>query len=94
MNNSFELNDNQVRCIISESIAQASGQLTETTIAQHGQMVGIRQELRGMYDKVNPEPGIGTLKADPVKIVLKENAQPYSWGRAKTHFCLANLANP
>ena len=25
-----------------------------------------------------PEPGIGTLKGDPVKIILKENAQPYS----------------
>ena len=25
-----------------------------------------------------PEPGIDTLKGDPVKIVLKENAQPYS----------------
>ena len=54
MNNSFELNDSQVRCIISESIGQASGQLTETTIARHGQMVGIRQELRGIYDKVIP----------------------------------------
>ena len=26
-----------------------------------------------------PKPGIGTLKGDPVKIVLKENAQPYSF---------------
>ena len=25
-----------------------------------------------------PEPGIGTLKGDPVKIMLKENAQPHS----------------
>ena len=30
-----------------------------------------------------PEPGIGTLKGDTVKIVLKENAQPYSVATAR-----------
>ena len=30
-----------------------------------------------------PEPGIGTLKGDPVKIVLKENGQPYSISTAR-----------
>ena len=30
-----------------------------------------------------PEPGIGTLKGDPLKIVLKENAQPYSVSPAR-----------
>ena len=29
------------------------------------------------------EPGIGTLKGDPVKIVLKENAQPYRVSTAR-----------
>ena len=30
-----------------------------------------------------PEPGIGTLKGDPVKIMLKGNAQPYSVSTAR-----------
>ena len=30
-----------------------------------------------------PEPAIGTLKGDPVKIVLKENAQPYGVSTAR-----------
>ena len=30
-----------------------------------------------------PEPGIGTLKGDPVKIVLMENAQPYCVSTAR-----------
>lgn len=38
---------------IADSISSARGQLSERTIERHGQMVGISQELSGIYDKVS-----------------------------------------
>ena len=36
-----------------ESISTARGQLTPDTIARHSEMVGLTQELKGIYDRVS-----------------------------------------
>ena len=52
---------------------------TTTSLLGWGPYVRLRLIVRILTVEAHsiPEPGIGTLKGDPVKIVLKENAQPY-----------------
>ena len=51
---------------------------TTTSLLGRGACVrlGLIEPILAVEAHSVPEPGIGTLKGDPVKIVLKENAQP------------------
>ena len=53
---------------------------TTTSLLGRGPCVRLRLIARILAVEGHnvPEPGIGTLKGDPVKIVLKENAQLYT----------------
>ena len=54
---------------------------TTTTLLGRGPCIrlGLIARIFAVETHSVPEPGIGTLKGDPVKIMLKENAQPYSY---------------
>ena len=58
---------------------------TTTSLLGRGPCVGLGLNTRILTIEAHsiPEPGIGTLKGNPVKIVLKENVQPYSVSTAR-----------
>ena len=58
---------------------------TTTSLLGRGPCVrlGLSARILAVEAHSVPEPGIGTLKGDPVKIMLKGNVQPYSVSTAR-----------